>query len=574
MEQYTALFLQLAIVLGLAAVIGYFMKFLKLPLVVAYLAVGVFLSLFQVFDTSTSQVLALLPEIGIAFVLFFVGMELDLKEIGSLGKTVVIASLGQIIISLSAGFLIATSLGFPPLESFYLGVGLSFSSTVVVVKLLLEKKDLSSLYGKLSIGILLMEDVVAIILLMVMTVENSVSASGIGWENILPLAVLLLKGGLLLIASLGLSRYVLAEMFEAVAKSSELLFLSALAWCFVFVAISLLLGFSVVIGAFLAGVALANSKFHYEIQGKVKPLRDFFVTLFFVYLGSQVTFDHIGTVLPLIAIFTSYALIIKPLVFLLILGAFGFRKHTIFQTAINLSQISEFSLIIMVVGLRLGIVSQPALTAMALTAVISIVFSSVMIAFSRQLYAKVSPLIAFFEHGNFTHQVESRKGEVEMEDHIVLIGANRIGGGIVRFLKRERIPFFVLDFNPGVIQKLVAEKVHALYGDLGDPEVLEFLNLEKAKLIISTAQDIDDNLMLLSEIKRRHCRAIVILRATSVADAATLYRAGADYVLLPEIVSGDFVTQVLRNNWPDMSYFKDRADIELNKLSRHHLAFE
>lgn len=572
MEGTNQLFLQLAVVLGLSALLGFVIRSLRLPLLVSYLVAGLLLSLFQVFDISHSEILTFMPEIGIALVLFFVGMELDIKEIKNLGKPIVSASIGQMILSTLAGFVIAQALGFSQGESFYLGAGLAFSSTIVVVKLLLEKKDLSSLYGKLSIGILLLEDLVAVILLMVMTVGNSFLDTGL--QSNFPLFALFIKGAILMILAFGLSRYVLQTVFTAVAKSAELLFLSAVAWCFIFVATSLLLGFSVVIGAFLAGIALANSPFHYEIQGKVKPLRDFFVTLFFVYLGSQVVFEQLGLVLPLILVFTLYALIVKPAIILLILGLFGFRKHTIFNTAIGLSQVSEFSLIVMVVGLNLGVVSQTALTAMALTGVISIIASSIMITYSKPIYRKLLPIVRFFERGGAVHKEETVKDDVTLQDHVILIGAHRMGGEVIRFLKRERIPFLVLDFNPRVVQKLVEEKMHVLYGDLGDPEILEFLNLEDSKLVVSTAADGDDNLMLLSELRRRKAKAITILRASSADEAEELYKAGADYVILPEVVSGDFVAQVLKDHWPAMNFFKNRPEIELNKLSRNHLVFE
>lgn len=572
MIQSNSLFLQLAIILGMSAILGYVMKTLRLPLLVAYLLVGVLIASMQIFDVATSEVLTFLPEIGMAFVLFFVGMELDIKEIKNLGKPIIAAGLGQIIISTLAGSIIASALGFSTLESFYLGTGLAFSSTIVVVKLLLEKKDLSSLYGKLSLGILLLEDLVAVLLLMGMTVSSSFL--NLGLQNSFPIIALVIKGSLLLIISLVLSRYVLEKIFDAVAKSAELLFLSALAWCFIFVSISLFLGFSVVIGAFLAGIALANSSFHYEIQGKVKPLRDFFVTLFFVYLGSQVVFSQIELVWPLMVIFTIYALIVKPIIFLLILGIFGFRKHTIFQIALNLSQISEFSLIVMVVGLNLGVVSQSALTAMALTGVISIICSSIIITYSRAIYKKLTPFISFFEHSKLTHKTEKENSSYELENHVILVGAHRIGGEVIQFLKRERIPFLVLDFNPEIIQKLVGEKIHALFGDVGDPEILDFLSLEKSKLLISTAANIDDSLILLSELKRRKARTAVIVRASSNSEAEILYEAGADYVILPEIVSGDFVASILRNHWPNMNFFKARPEIELSKLAKNHLAGE
>lgn len=572
MESSNQLFLQLAAVLGLSAVLGFAVRSLRLPLLVAYLIAGVLLSTLSIFDLGHSEVLTAFPEIGIAFVLFFIGMELDLKEIKNLGKPIIVGSLAQIIVSAFVGYGVASMLNFPRTEALFLGLGLAFSSTIVVVKFLLDRKDTSSLYGKLSIGILLLEDLVAIIMLMMMTVGSSVFS--LGWQNSLPMVMLLVKGIGLLILALVLSRYVLERLFQAVAESSELLFLAALAWCFVFVAVSILIGFSVVIGAFLAGVALANSPFHYEIQGKVKPLRDFFVTLFFVYLGSQVVFMDLMTVLPLIIIFTLYALFVKPLIFLAVLGPFGFSKHTLFQTSIVLSHISEFSLIVMVIGLKTGMVSQAALTAMALTGVLSIIAASVMISNSRAIYKRVNRFVGFFERRKYVHEPERRDpNSLDMQDHAVLIGAHRMGGEIIKFFQRSEIPFMVVDFNPKIVKKLAEEKINVLYGDIGDPDIVDFLNLEHAKLIISTAQDVEDNLMLLAELKRFKTGAIVICRASSIPDAQKLYARGANFVILPEMVSGDYISDLLKNHWPGLGYFKDRPQIELNKLARKELAF-
>lgn len=564
-----SLFIQLAIVLGLSSVLGFLVRIFKFPLVVAYLVAGVILSIFQIFNSSTFQFATFLPDIGVAFVLFFIGMELDLKELKSLGKPIAAAALGQILFAFLTGFLISTFLGYSQTVSFYLGAGLSFSSTIVVVKMLLERKDLSSLYGKLSIGILLVEDLVAIMVLMAMTVSSSIANTGL--QSSMPLVTLIVKGILLFVLAIILSRYFLPKIFNAVAKSAELLFLTSLAWCFIYIVLAQFMGFSVVIGAFLAGVALANSPFHFEIQGKVKPLRDFFVTLFFVYLGSQVMFSNVIEVLPIIVLFTLYAIILKPLIFLLILGSFGFRKHTMFQTAINLSQISEFSLIIMVVGVRLGMVPQAALTAMALVGVISIIFSSILISYSRQIYEVMVGFVAFFEHGGMKKPEEQKA--IEMEDHVILVGVDWMGGEILKYLKREEIPFLVVDINPDVAKNLIAQRVHVLFGDIGDPEVLEFLDLSKAKLIISTTDSAEDNLVLVTELRRRRSRAASIIRATDADEAAALYGAGADYVILPDVVSGDFVTQMLRNHWPSMDFLKDRSKKELEKLSHKHVTF-
>lgn len=564
------IFIQLAIILGLASLLGAITVRYKLPLLIAYLLGGLLIATTAVFDPRSSDVLHFLPEIGIAFVLFLVGMELDLREIKSLGKPILVAGVLQVIITTIAGSTVAKLLGFAPVESLYLGIGLSFSSTILVIKLLLDKKDINSLYGKLAVGILLLEDLLAVILLLFLTVTPSVF--DLGLQKTLPLLGVLFKTILVFGISLISSKYILPSVFKAVSKQGELLFLTGLAWCFIYISFSVLLGFSVVIGAFLAGVALASSPYHYQIQGKVKPLRDFFVALFFVYLGTQVNFAEISKIYPLTLIFTLYTLILKPAIFLLIFGAFGFRKHTMFQTAISLTHISEFSLIILLVGFQQAKVSQAALTTIALSGVVSMIIASLMITHSRTIYKKLLKIIEFFERKDFRHETEVPVKD-SLNDHVVVIGGHRTGGEIVRFLKKENIPHIVLDFNPRQVELLLKEDINAFYGDMGDPEVLDDLKLISARMVISTAQDIEDNLLLLEKVKSLHVSCPVIVRAEVLEDAKDLYKAGADYVIIPEVLAGDLLTEKLKDHIND-NYFKDRAKIELEKLERKTLAWE
>lgn len=546
----SSIFLQLATVLLLSSLFGFVVMRLKLPLVVAYLLAGVSLSFVALFDPH-SPVLEVLPEIGIAFVLFLIGMELDLREIKSLGKPIIISAIGQIAISTLAGFGVARLLGFNPTESVYLGLGLAFSSTVVVIKLLLEKHDLSSLYGKLSIGILLVEDLVAIAALMLLTVSSSALHTGL--QQSLPLITLALKAIGLFGLTFILSKYVLEKIFKAVAKSVELLFLTAVTLCFIFTSIAQLAGFSVVIGAFLAGVALASTPYHLQIQGKIKPLRDFFVTLFFVYLGSQANPRDLLTAWPTIVVFVVFALFLKPFLYTLILSRFGFRKHTLFQTALNLSQVSEFSLVLLLVGLKLGNASPKALSVMAIVAVVSIITSSILIYYSRKIYTIVSPLIGFFEHKTKTHFMEA-KAQDGLSDHVVIIGAHRIGKPLVKYLTSEKIPFVVMDFNPHIVESLKEKNVNVVYGDLGDPDMYDYLHLETAKLIVSTASSMADNELLLAECKRRKASAKTLVRAVDSEHAKALKDLGADFVMQPEKVSGMFLASQLKKHWPTIAF--------------------
>ncbi len=545
------IFVQFAIILSVSSVLGLIALKLKLPLIVSYLLAGVAISAFSVFRTGDSMVLHVLPEIGIAFVLFLIGMELDLKEVKSLGLPIILTALGQVIISTFLGFVISRALGFGDREGVFIGLGLAFSSTVVVIKMLIEHRDMASLHGKLSIGMLLVEDVVAIVCLMVVSV--SASALNLGLQNSWPLLALVLKGvGLFLLAFI-LAKYLLPKLFDKVAKSTELLFFTSITWCFIFTSLSMLAGFSVEIGAFLAGVALASSPYHFQIQGKIKPLRDFFLTLFFVYLGSQIKFDYLIDGAWAIAIFSAYALVIKPLIYTLLLSRFGFRKHTLYLTALNLSQISEFSLIVLVVGQNYGIVSSMAVSVMATVGVISIISSSILIYQSRKLYHFVLPLIRLIERKKGKHYMEIKSQE-GLLDHVVIVGADRIGRPIVEYLTHESIPLVVMDFNPHVVKELEEKGINVIYGDVGDPDVIESLDLPNTKLIISTAPALEDNEILLTEIRKSKSDAKVVMRAEDKNHVEILKELGADYVILPEKVSGAYLVDQIKNHWPKIIF--------------------
>jgi len=564
------IFTQLAVILTLSSFLGFVVFRFKLPLLIAYLLSGLILAAFLSLDVSKSYALSFLPDIGIAFVLFLVGMELDLRELRNFGKQIIICGLLQIIISATLGTFIAQTFGFGLKESMLLGVGLAFSSTIVAVKLLMEKKELTALQGKLSVGILLLEDLLAVLILLVLT--SSASFLNLGQSGALPFLSLLLKVGILTTFAIVLSKKVLPKIFEAVSDSGELLFLTALAWCFGFITFSVLLGFSTLIGAFLAGVALASSPYHFQIQGKIKPMRDFFVSLFFVYLGSKVNFADLFSVYPLVIVFTAYSVLIKPLIFLVLLGMFGFRKHTMFKTAINMSQISEFSMIIILIGLQLGISSSIGLSAIAFSTVLSFIISSLMISRSEKIYKYVSYFVSFFERRNKRlWEAQELSG---LTDHVVVVGSHRIGGEIVKFLKKEKIPMLVLEFNPRQIELLLSMQIPVIFGDMADPEILDLLKLDKAKMVISTARDINDNKLLIEEVRERRPGIPIIVRTETIREAKVLYKCGADYVLIPDILAGDLLLQTIKDHLSDKDYFKQRPRIELEKLSRRTLAWE
>jgi Kef-type K+ transport system membrane component KefB len=543
-----SVFVQLAVMLSTACVIGYIAMRFRLPLVMAYLLAGVALSVYNIGD---STVLHTLPDIGIALVLFLIGMELNLSEIKSLGWPVVVATLFQVVVSSIAGFGLATYFGFPATEALILGIALAFSSTIVIAKMLAEKRDTASLYGKLSIGILLIEDLVAIIAMVAIT-ENIISI-GFSPAVVMPLVMFALKAAALIAIAFLASRFILAPTFNAMAKSVELLFLAAIAWCFIFTSLAVLAGFSVVIGAFLAGLALASSPYQIQIQSRVKPIRDFFVALFFIYIGSQVDLLGIRDSLPVILGFTALALLVKPFAYLVGLSFFKFRKRTLFHTALNMTQVSEFSLIILLLALEHGIASDSALAIIAGSAVLSIMISSTLLNHSEKIYLFMKPFIAKFQKQEAVDMLPDAVVPA-LSQHVVVIGADRVGKVVIEYLKKAKIETLVLDYNPSTVAHLRREGYHVLYGDVSDSEILENLQLETAHLIISTASGMRDSLALLEACKRKKTKAKIVVRSVDAEQEHALKAYGADYVIFPERVSGDFLVSKLEDEWPNLRF--------------------
>jgi FlaA1/EpsC-like NDP-sugar epimerase len=283
-------------------------------------------------------------------------------------------------------------------------------------------------------------------------------------------------------------------------------------------------------------------------MGKIKPLRDFFLTIFFVYLGSKINFAYLSSGIWAIITLSVFAVLFKPMVYALILNIFGFKKHTLYQTSLSLSQISEFSLIVLVIGANYGVVSPKVISVMATVGVITIIVSSMLIYKNRKIYKYFIPLLSFIERKKKTGVSENAARE--LGEHVVVIGAHRIGLPIVEYLAKEGIPFVVMDFNPHVVRELEGKGVNVVYGDIGDPDVLEALDLENTKLVISTATALEDNEMLLAEIRERHLDIKTVVRAEDKDHGEILKSLGADYIILPEKVSGKYLVNQIKNNWP------------------------
>ncbi|KKU94308.1 MAG: Transporter, CPA2 family [Candidatus Jorgensenbacteria bacterium GW2011_GWA1_48_13] len=549
--------LELAAVVGFAAVLGIAAKALRQPVILAYLAAGVFIAYFGFFNLASESTFKIFSDLGIMFLLFLVGLEINYSSLRIAGKPSVVVGLGQVIFAFVIGYFIALQFGFEQLEAAYISVALTFSSTIIVVKLLSDKKDLNSLYGRISVGMMLVQDFIAIFILILL---SGVEA-GKGVE-ILPITIAVLKGLVLVVVVFWLGKRFFPWLFEKIARSEELLFLTSTAWVFLFAAALSELGFSIEIAGLLAGLALANSSENFQIASRIRPLRDFFIMIFFVILGASLIFTGVKDLgLPAVVL-SLFVLIGNPLIVLIIMGLMGYRRRTSFLTGITTAQISEFSMILGAVGLKLGHFGENVLGLITAVGVVTITLSTYMIIYSRGLYKFLSWPLRLFEKKNAK---EEEIREEIYEKPIVLVGCGRTGASIAYNLPKEKL--LIVDFNPEEIESLRRRGYEALFGDIADSEIFEKANFPQAALAISTSSDFEDNMVFLEEIKKLPRRPKIILRAETEREARAFYAAGADYVLLPHFTSGQYLGKTLAID-PEMEILDSLRERDLALMQK------
>ena len=339
------IFLDLTVIICIAAVFSLIFKYFKQPEILAYILTGVLIASFHFFKASNQDVLHSMSQVGVTLLLFMVGLEIRISELMSLGKALILSSIGQVVGTFVFGFLISSFFGFNILTSVYLATALTFSSTIIVVKLLSDQRELHSLHAKFSLGILLIQDIVAIFFLIFLSGFNQQTGGISSFIQILPI---ILKAVLLFGAIAYLSKSIFPKIVEFVARSPETLFLISLAWVFGLSAIvsSPYIGFSIEIGGFLAGVALANSLVNYQIIAKAKILRDFFIVIFFVLLGVQMSFASLANIIVPAIVLSLFVLIAKPFIVMVILSLLGIQKENVlFNRSITFAGFGVFSYI-------------------------------------------------------------------------------------------------------------------------------------------------------------------------------------------------------------------------------------
>ncbi len=533
------IFAQITALLVLTVGVAWLTRLLRQPIIVAYIFAGIAAGplLLNIIQKGTDD-FALFSQLGVILLLFVVGLSLNFNYIKKIGKIAVLAGIGQAIFTAGLAFGILQFLfGFATLPALYLAIAITFSSTIIITKLLSDKKQTDSLYGRHTIGLLLVQDVIAVLLMIFLTVNGDAG-------NLADSILKLLTGGFLLLSGvIVMAKYILPYTLKKIAGSTEFLFIFSLAWCFLLAYLAKTLGFSYEVGAIAAGIALGSSPYQPEINARVTPLKDFFLIIFFILLGAELDFSIIQSALIPSLVLTLFIMIGSPFILYLLYRRMKFTRKTSLFIGLTAAQVSEFGFVLLYLGREMGHVGQYEIAIFTLVAISTIFISAYMITWNEAVFRFLNPLLSVF----------GKKDYEEIEEgapiyDIWVVGYHRIGWNIVNALRGKNSSFAVIDFDPTVIETLNKEKISAYFIDVGDVSLLSELPLHKAKLIISTIPNIESQIALIKHVRSHSSETVLIANAPEAKYMASLYEAGADYVMTPHLLGGKWISNLIGNN--------------------------
>ncbi|HCC22866.1 TPA: hypothetical protein DF272_01665 [Candidatus Falkowbacteria bacterium] len=533
------IFYQISLLLGLVAAFSFVVHLLRQPLLISYIITGIvsgpvllgIVNPEQDFYTTFSS-------FGVVLLLFVVGLSLNFTYLKKIGRVAIMTGLGQVVFTASLGLLIILSFGFNFISAAYLAVSLTFSSTIIIVKLLTDKKELESLYGQYTVGLMLVQDVIAIFLLLFIPLLSSGDQF---WHT---LAMWALKGVVMFSLVFSLSKFILPRILNKVAKSAEFLFIFTIAWCFSVASLAHLGGFSLEVGALMAGLSLGSTPYHYEIISRIKPLRDFFIMLFFIILGSQMNLANLGESLVPGLILALFVLIGNPFILYILFRLEHFTRRNSFLAGITAAQVSEFGFVLLFIGERYGHVSDLQISVFTIVALSTIFGSTYLVTYNKRIFRFIHPFLALFGRDS-----SRRQEEVVVEYDAWVFGYHRLGWKVVETLRQMKMNYAIVDFNPEYARILKNRGENVYFGDAADVDFLDELPLAKTKLVIMTMPDPDDQITAIQFIRKFDKKKQIVIigtlnHASSIDD---LYHAGANYVLMPHLMSGFWFSDILKH---------------------------
>ena len=559
MQMHLSVFSELSLIIVLATAVALIMRLMRQPLIIGHILTGIVVGPIVLNLIKGPETFEVFSSIGIALLLFIIGLGLSLKVVREVGRVASILGAVQLFATIIIGYCAGMALGLDQTESLFIAVAYSISSTIIILKLLNDKKEQLRLYGKIVTGLSLVQDIFAVIALVFVTAN---STSGFSTAD---LGNLFLKGTLVSAAILLFGGYVLPRFQKFIAGSSELLFLFALGWGFGAAALFELIGFSIEIGALIAGISLAALPYTQEIASRLRPLRDFFIVVFFIALGSRLQFGDMATILPVIIFGSFVVIVIKPFIVLMTLGLMGYTKRTSFKAAMTVGQVGEFSLIFLVLGNKAGLVSEDLVAALTLIALISIAASTYLIIYSDKLFLIFEEHLSMFERRKVQHRENERRARTDL----ILLGYLKGGHEFLRLFKSMKQRYVVVDYDPEVADQLERAGANYVYGDVTDIELLEEIGIERAKLVVSTVTEHEINIFIVKMMEAANPNCVVICHAENAVEAAELYELGASYVMVPHYIGSEKISQFIRHTGLNKNEFKKYRQKHLSYLQDH-----
>lgn len=536
-----SIFLETALILAASAALGAASQKLRQPLIVAFIAVGVLVGPLGLNLWQADREHELLATLGIALLLFVVGLKLDVNLIRSTGPAALVIGSGQILLTFGAGFLLLTGLGFGLLQGFYIAAAMTFSSTVIIVKLLSDKREIDALHGKIDLGVLIVQDLAVILSMILLTAWGSGSNAGLMRDGLL----VLFKGAAFIGLTVLLMRYLLPGLLARLAHSQELLVLFAIAYAALWSALSQQLRLSLEVGAFLAGISLASTAFREVLTARLVTLRDFLLLFFFISLGSRLEFTLTARQMLLVGLLTVFVVLFKPLLVAMIMGVMGYGKRTGFLAGISLGQVSEFSLILGALGMQYGHIDQQVMGMITLVGMITIGISSYLILDSARIYQRLAPALDFLQRRGPYREAMADSGDGGAAADVILFGLGNFGSHIAMNLQARGKTLLGIDFNPEVVQKAAARGMRVRYGDADDGHTLDDLPLTQVPWVVSAMPGAGPNMSLLKGLQERNFRGKVVLTAQNAEQEEAFREAGADRVLWPNLDAAEQAVDLL-----------------------------
>lgn len=554
------IFIQISALLALTTTITFFVRLLKQPMIIGYIIAGIVAGpLFFNIVHGGKEMYDAFAQFGVVLLLFVIGLNINLNHLKEIGRVSFITGIGQVVFTIIFGSAILLWMDFSLWTSMFLVGAITFSSTIIIMKLLTEKKDTETTYGRHTIGLMIVQDIIAVTMIVVIGLIGT--NSGVSETLIFLFSKVAILSGVIIICS----RYILPGLLKKISNSSEMLFLFTVAWCFGIASAFFIAGLSIEIGAIVAGISLASSPFKLEIGSRIRALRDFFLVLFFIVLGAQIGMSPISDIwLPSIVL-SLFILIGNPLILYFLFRLLKFTRRNSFLAGLTAAQVSEFGFVLLYAGANLGFVSERELSIFTMVAIITIFTSSYFIIYNEKIYRFLLPWFAMF---GADRRQQSEK--VTEKFDIWIIGYHRIGGYIVRSLHEIGLKIAVVDYDPNVAKQINNKNISLFFGDASDIEFMENLPIASSKLVVTTIPALDDQLTVIRHIRQSHSETFIIANAYQYPEIKKLYDAGADYVMMPHLVGGNWIANIIKKGVWTKDSFKQLREEQSEMIIKHN----